>query len=94
MTTPDNTLDHRDWGLTCAEFLELTTDYLEQALSHRDTTRFEGHLAKCEGCNTILNQLRDQIALTGQLHEDEIAPDTLADLLDAFADWHKPQTPT
>lgn len=83
-----NTLDHRDWGLTCAEFLELTTEYLEQALSNRDVARFEGHLAKCKGCTTILDQLRDQIAFTGRLREDDIAPETLADLLDAFGDWH------
>lgn len=83
-----STVDERDWGLTCAEFLELTTDYLEQALSAPDTGRFEAHLARCEGCTTVLTQLRQQIAATGQLSEDHIDPETLDKLLDAFNDWH------
>lgn len=77
----------RDWGLTCAEFLELTTEYLEAALSQADAARFEAHLARCEGCSTFLDQLRYQIKATGQLTEDQIEPDALARLLDAFAGW-------
>lgn len=90
MTGPDPStdgLDDRNWGLTCAEFLELTTEYLEGALPGPDVSRFEAHLATCEGCTTVLSQLRYQIAITGQLHEDDIEPETLARLLDAFADW-------
>ncbi len=81
--------DRRDWGLTCAEFLELTTDYLESALSPADTTRFETHLARCEGCSIVLDQLRQQILVAGELHEDDIAPESLARLLGAFADWQR-----
>lgn len=90
MTGPQNgngETNGRDWGLTCAAFLELTTDYLEQALSPNDAARFEAHLTRCEGCSTILAQLRQQIALTGQLEEDDIDPTSLSTLLDAFSDW-------
>lgn len=80
-------LEHRDWGLTCAEFLELTTEYLDGALSDPDSARFDAHLAKCEGCATVLRQLQDQIDMTGQLLERDIAPESMTKLLDAFADW-------
>lgn len=96
MTEPDHntdSLETRKWGLTCAEFIELTTEYLEDALSARDVSRFDAHLETCEGCTTVLSQLRYQISITGQLHEDDIEPETLTRLLDAFADWNDPTKP-
>ena len=92
MTGPDKSaepLQDRDWGLTCAELLELTTEYLEGALSPADTSRFDTHLAKCEGCVVVLDQLRYQIKVTGEIQEDRIEPEALERLLDAFADWRR-----
>ena len=79
--------DDRNWELTCAEFLELTTEYLEEALQPADKTRFESHLAICEGCTAVLGQLKTQIELTGQLDEHDVEPEQLNRLLDAFSDW-------
>jgi hypothetical protein len=96
MTGPDHradSLDDRNWGLTCTEFLELTTEYLEKALSGPDVSRFEAHLVTCQGCSTVLSQLRYQLSITGQLHEDDIDPETLTRLLDAFGDWNNPTKP-
>ena len=81
--------DDRDWGLTCAEFLELTTEYLDDALSTADRSRFEAHLATCEGCTTVVGQLEEQIAISGELAEEDIGPEALTELLDVFADWKK-----
>ena len=80
----------RDWGITCAEFLELTTEYLEDALTPADRTRFEDHLGRCDGCETVLGHLTDVVHATGQLEEDDVDPDTMTALLNAFKDWKSP----
>lgn len=74
-------------GLTCAEFLELTTDYLENALPQSDTMRFEAHLRRCDGCRTVMNQLKIIKILTGQLSEEDIDAGSLQQLMAAFRSW-------
>jgi hypothetical protein len=79
----------RNWGLTCAEFIELVTDYVEGALTPGDVVRFEQHLQVCGGCDAFLDQVRRTIALTGTLREDDCDDETLALLLDVFRDWKR-----
>ncbi len=73
--------------LTCAEIVELVTDYLEGALDPRDRERFEEHLVYCEGCVNYLDQMRRTIELTGMLREEDLVPETQAALLQAFRGW-------
>ena len=42
--------------LTCAEFVELVTDYLEGALDRETEARFVLHATQCEGCETYQNE--------------------------------------
>ena len=73
--------------LTCAEIVELVTEYEEGGLPAPDRERFEEHVAYCEWCLTYLDQMRTTIAATGGLAEDDLAPDVQRNLLDAFRDW-------
>jgi anti-sigma factor RsiW len=73
--------------LSCREFVELVTDYLEGALSPEDTTRFEGHIGRCTGCSTYLEQIRETIELTGRLTPESLSSEAERTLLDAFRDW-------
>jgi len=73
---------------TCAELVELVTDYLEGALTGGERERFEEHLTICEGCGNILCQMRTTIALTGRLRVDDLSPEVTADLVQAFRGWH------
>ena len=57
--------------LTCAELVELVSDYLEGALTGGERERFEEHLTICEGCGNYLGQMRTTIALTGRLRVDD-----------------------
>src|SRR5690348_8905597 len=50
-------------GLTCREFVELATEYLEGTMSDEDRSRFEQHLAICPGCVTYVEQMRQTISL-------------------------------
>jgi anti-sigma factor RsiW len=74
--------------LTCAELVELVTDYLENALPPQERERFEEHLTICEGCVNYVDQMRTTIELTGRLRVDDLSPEVAAELVGAFRDWH------
>jgi anti-sigma factor RsiW len=73
--------------LTCAELVELVSDYIEGALAFDDRAQFEEHLTTCSGCVNYLDQMRTTIALSGRLRVDDLAPEVRADLVDAFRGW-------
>ena len=70
--------------LPCIELVELVTDYLEGALDPATPTRFEAHLADCEGCRDYLDQIRVAIAASGRLAVDELPPETQAAMARLF----------
>lgn len=73
--------------MTCREFVELVTAYLEGELSDLDHASFEEHLARCPGCERYLDQFRTTIRLLGELPEESISVAARTALLDAFAEW-------
>jgi anti-sigma factor RsiW len=75
--------------MSCKEFVELVTDYLENALSADERQRFEEHLALCPGCVTYVEQIRQTVATTGALREESLAPVARDKLLAAFRDWNR-----
>ena len=74
-------------GLACQELVELVSDYFEGALSDADRARFEAHIAGCDNCTAYVRQMRETIALMGELTTESISPEAQADLLAAFRDW-------
>jgi Putative zinc-finger len=48
--------------VACKQFVELVADYLDDALSPEMRTKFEQHLAGCDGCSTYLSQTQQMIA--------------------------------
>jgi anti-sigma factor RsiW len=72
--------------LVCQEFVELVTDYLEDALSDSDRRRFEAHLADCRGCKAYFASLRLTIDSLHALPPEPPDPHTRAALLAAFRD--------
>jgi anti-sigma factor RsiW len=58
--------------LQCVEFVELITDYLEDALPDDLRARVEAHLETCPGCPNAIEQLRTVIDLTGRLSESDV----------------------
>ncbi len=75
--------------LRCQAFVELVTDYLEDALPAAERARFEAHLSLCPGCRNYLEQMRETIRLTGKLTEDSIQPEAKRELLDVFRKWKR-----
>jgi hypothetical protein len=52
--------------LTCQEFVELVTDYLEGALDEDTVRRFEEHMDLCQGCETYLSQMKETASRLGR----------------------------
>ena len=73
--------------MTCQEFVELVTEYLDGALPHQERERFEQHLGGCPYCAFYLEQIRKTIALVGALGEHDLDAEARATLLGAFRRW-------
>src|SRR5205823_12954349 len=50
--------------ITCADAIELMTDFLDDALSRRDLKNFQEHLTLCGRCRVYLDQIRRTTTLT------------------------------
>jgi hypothetical protein len=70
--------------LTCREVVEVVNDYLTDAMATPERASFEQHLHACPWCLTYLNQMRQTIALTGQLNDEPLPTDVEAGLRAAF----------
>ena len=75
--------------LTCKEFVEWVTDYLEDKLPAEDRQRFEAHLAQCSACPNYMEQMRTTIQTVGKLSDTliEVTPTAKRELLGVFAKW-------
>jgi predicted anti-sigma-YlaC factor YlaD len=73
--------------LTCKEFVELVTDYLEQTLVLEMRVRFEEHAAECPGCQTYIEQVQQTINMLYKLAEEPMLPESKEELLEIFRKW-------
>jgi predicted anti-sigma-YlaC factor YlaD len=73
--------------LSCQELVELVTDYLEGALADEEVVRFEEHIGTCDGCQIYLEQMRETIAVVGELTGESVTPEAESALLEAFRGW-------
>ena len=73
--------------IRCHEIVELVTDYLEDALSDRDRTRFELHVMACRGCAIYLDQMRATAETVGEIRVSEPEGEQLDEMLAAFRTW-------
>ena len=89
--------DHIDdvdpYGMTCAELVELVTDYIEDALPAAERARIDAHLSVCPPCVHVIEQWQTVIRLSGRLdegHADRLPTDQRAQLMTAFRDATRP----
>jgi anti-sigma factor RsiW len=73
--------------LSCQELVELVTDYLEGGLPEEMRLRFDDHIARCDGCNVYLEQMRQTVSLLGHLPREALSPQAENELLTAFHGW-------
>ncbi|GAB7004688.1 zf-HC2 domain-containing protein [Nocardioides sp. AN3] len=75
--------------MSCQEFVELVTDYLEGALEIETRVRFERHLDLCHGCEAYLRQMKETAARLGSIPVDSLSEDAQAVLLEAFRGFRR-----
>jgi anti-sigma factor RsiW len=74
----------------CNRFVELVTEYLDGALPADETRRLEEHLQLCGGCESVLEQFRAIIRMTGALDEhdvDALTPAQREPVMAVFRKW-------
>jgi anti-sigma factor RsiW len=77
-------------ALTCKEFAEVITEYLDGTLPPAERARVEAHLVGCRGCRAYLSQMRQTLRVVGTLRDqpdEPLADETRRRLLDAFRAW-------
>jgi anti-sigma factor RsiW len=74
--------------VTCHEFVELVTDFLEGALPEDRADLVEEHLVLCVACKTYLEQIEATVRNLPDAIRDEPVPEaTRTALLSAFREW-------
>jgi anti-sigma factor RsiW len=79
--------------MSCSEFVELVTDYLEGRLAPGDAERFEAHLDLCDGCQAYVEQMRMTLMALGRIPEETISAEARAELLHVFAEFRSGASP-
>lgn len=74
--------------LACVDFVELVTEYLDDALDDSLRERVDDHLRLCEGCRNYLDEMRATLAAIGRVGEPAPPSEEVrAGLLVAFRAW-------
>ncbi|HJP65049.1 MAG TPA: zf-HC2 domain-containing protein [Actinomycetota bacterium] len=73
--------------MACIEFVEVVTDYLEDAMTSAEAARLEAHIADCHGCTAYLEQMRRTARLVGRITVEDIPAAGRDQLLAAFRAW-------
>jgi anti-sigma factor RsiW len=72
--------------ITCQEFVEIVTDYLEGQIAAVEQRAIDDHLGECPGCAEYVRQMRLTIAALRGLGDGEaMFPQTREELMRAFA---------
>ena len=80
-------LDYLAGRMSCKEFVEIITDYLEGTMTFFQRARFHLHLGMCLGCRVYLRQMRQTIRTLGRLPEQPPPPEIREQLLQRFRSW-------
>ena len=75
--------------MSCKEFVEIVTDYLEGTMSLGRKLRFHLHLGMCLGCRIYLKQIKQTIQTFVTLPEEPVPEAVREELLRHFRNWKK-----
>jgi predicted anti-sigma-YlaC factor YlaD len=79
---------HEHDEITCREFVEVVTDYLEGVLPEHQVELIEEHLVMCDWCKTYLDQIDATVAALPAIATAEPVPAATRDaLLTTFRTW-------
>ena len=70
--------------MSCQEFVEVVTDYLEQQMTEARTLWTDEHLAACDACRPISSRCGETISALRGLAEESVSEEQMARALEAF----------
>ena len=73
--------------VTCREFVEVLTDYLDGVLTAEERAEIERHIVICRGCTNYVEQFRSTIDLLGRIAAEEPDDANASAALAIFRDW-------
>ena len=73
--------------VTCREFVEVLTDYLEGGLDAGERADVERHVVICRGCSNYVEQMRSTIDLLGRIAAVAPADEPVPAVLAIFRQW-------
>jgi anti-sigma factor RsiW len=74
--------------MSCSEFVELVTEYLEGRMPADEAELFDAHMEVCPPCQHYLDQMRATLGALGRIPEETISDAARAELLYAFSNFH------
>jgi predicted anti-sigma-YlaC factor YlaD len=80
-------LDYLAGRMTCEEFVEIVTDFLEGSMTFWERIRFHLHLGLCFGCRVYLRQMKQAVRTLGRLPQEPVPPAVREQLLERFHAW-------
>ena len=78
--------------VTCREFVEVLTDYLEGVLDPHARAEIERHIVICRGCSNYVEQMRSTIDLLARIAVEDPADTQTEQLLGLFRTWQAGRT--
>ena len=76
--------------MTCNQFVELITEYLDRQLDGAAQRQFAEHLLECAPCDRYLDQIRATVRALRQLPSQRLSPAVCERLLVALRDAAAP----
>ncbi|WP_447977476.1 zf-HC2 domain-containing protein [Candidatus Nitrospira bockiana] len=83
-------LDYLAGRMTCKEFVDMVTDYLDGTMRWPARLRFHLHLGLCLGCRNYLQQMRHSIRTLGALPPQPPPPTVREELARRFKAARRP----
>jgi anti-sigma factor RsiW len=77
--------------VTCEQFVELLTDYLEHAVDPQLRADIERHIVICRGCANYAEQMRSTIELLAEVAAGESGNGQSDELVALFRRWRDEQ---
>jgi anti-sigma factor RsiW len=71
-------------AMSCQQFVEIVTDYLERQLDEARRLWTDEHLAACDACRAYLAQMRETIAALRDLADDDLDAERRESILAAM----------
>src|SRR5438045_265717 len=59
-------------NMNCRNIQPLLSEYIDNVLSARDTWEVDKHLAECNGCARVVNQMRQTVRLLAESDRFEV----------------------